>query len=475
MRAQKPAGRYRHRLDRISVPEALKPARTWQLTEDRPNKRQIVECPDDMHCVWSFDDGYRIKHLNTVMAFLRESKILRNCLHDVDQFLGFEVLSLRDPDNQPHTAIEFRNDLLIQIRGRANSALQQKYHPYLLAYLTNRGVPESEIIARLGLIYFNGEAHLDIDHCVQAFSNWVMALQYPNEIPFMHQKKIREFPNIYARYGKSARPKTREVVISHFKPRRRFLWNRLASDKRVPGDVQVLHPKLPGALYHLARYDAAPQDTVEYVYRKAIRQLLDRAASDANSVCGVGAQNKIFSNESFGDLLAKTGMFETYHETRERIRNAKLAASLASTKKLVRELRRRDLNDVSRDWITRVLNEVYPRLKGQLLSDELVLWNLGGCLVLNNLLSERGNLFREVTVRKRFREIKRHTGFFGGRHGLPGYFHCQHHERLFRSPLPHLLKQLKAIHPRHQPIADNKIVIKLATAKTLPSHFAVFR
>ncbi|MEC7395676.1 MAG: hypothetical protein VX639_00785, partial [Pseudomonadota bacterium] len=58
------------------------------------------------------------------------------------------------------------------------------------------------------------------------------------------------------------------------------------------------------------------------------------------------------------DLLAATGMFETHHETRELIRDAKLAAIRASTKKLVRELRRRDLNDVRRDRITRVLNEV---------------------------------------------------------------------------------------------------------------------
>ena len=94
--------------------------------------------------------------------------------------------------------------------GFANSALRQKYHPYLLAYLTDRGVPESEIIARLGLIDFNGEAHLDIDHCVQTFSNWVMTLQYPDEVPFMHHKTIREFLNIYARYGKSARPKPRK-------------------------------------------------------------------------------------------------------------------------------------------------------------------------------------------------------------------------------------------------------------------------
>ncbi|MEC8198127.1 MAG: hypothetical protein VX085_01025, partial [Pseudomonadota bacterium] len=70
-----------------------------------------------------------------------------------------------------------------------------------------------------------------------------------------------------------------EVVISHFKPRRRFLPNRLASEKRVPGDVQVVHPKVPGALYVPARYDAVPQKTIEYVYRKAICDLLDRAAS----------------------------------------------------------------------------------------------------------------------------------------------------------------------------------------------------
>lgn len=207
MRDQKPTDRYRHRLNRISVPEL---ARACQLTEDRRNERQIVECPDDMHCVWSFDDGYRIRHLDTVTAFLRGSTLLRICLHDVNWFIGSEVLSLREPGNQPHAAIEFRNDPLILVRGFANSALRQMYHPYLLAYLTDRGVPESEIISRLALIDFNGEAHLDIDHCVQTFSNWVMALQCPDEKPFMHHKTIREFLNIYKRYGKSARPKTKK-------------------------------------------------------------------------------------------------------------------------------------------------------------------------------------------------------------------------------------------------------------------------
>ena len=84
------------------------------------------------------------------------------------------------------------------------------YHPYLLAYLTDRGVPESEIISRLALIDFNGEAHLDIYYSVQTFSNWGMALQYPDEKPFMHHKTIREFLNIYTRYGNSARPRTKK-------------------------------------------------------------------------------------------------------------------------------------------------------------------------------------------------------------------------------------------------------------------------
>ena len=163
-----------------------------------------------MHCVWSFDDGYRIKHLHTVTAFLRDSKVRRNCLHNLNRFLESEVLSLRDPDDQPHAAIEFRKDLLILVRGFANSALRQKYYPLLLACLTDRGVPESEIIARLGLIDFNDEAHLDIDHCVQTFSKWLMTLQYPDENPFMHHKTVRKFLNIYARYRKSARPKTQK-------------------------------------------------------------------------------------------------------------------------------------------------------------------------------------------------------------------------------------------------------------------------
>ena len=276
MRDQKPTDRYRHRLNRISVPEL---ARACQLTEDRRNERQIVECPDDMHCVWSFDDGYRIRHLDTVTAFLRGSTLLRICLHDVNWFIGSEVLSLREPGNQPHAAIEFRNDPLILVRGFANSALRQMYHPYLLAYLTDRGVPESEIISRLALIDFNGEAHLDIDHCVQIF------FKLGDGSPMSGRKAVYASQNDsrVSQYLQAVRKvgtaENQEVVISHFKPRRRFLRNRLASKKRVPGDVQVFRPKLPGALYNLARYNAVPQKTIEYIYRKAICHLLDRAAS----------------------------------------------------------------------------------------------------------------------------------------------------------------------------------------------------
>ena len=167
------------------------------------------------------------------------------------------------------------------MRGLANSALRQKYYPLLLACLTDRGVPESEIIARLGLIDFNDEAHLDIDHCVQTFSKWLMTLQYPDENPFMHHKTVRKFLNIYARYRKSARPKTQGVVISHFKPRRRFLGTGWQV-RNVSGDVQVFCPKLPGRPYNLARYNAVPEPS--NTHRKAICHLLDRAASDQ---CGL--------------------------------------------------------------------------------------------------------------------------------------------------------------------------------------------
>ena len=122
--------------------------------------------------------------------------------------------------------------------------------------------------------------------------------------------QVSQYLRAVQKVGTAENPRSRHFTLQTKTP---VSPNRLASDKRVPGDVQVFHPKLPGALCHLARYDAVPQETVEYVYRKAIRQLLDRAASDANAVFGVGTQNKIFSNESFGDLLATTGMFETYH------------------------------------------------------------------------------------------------------------------------------------------------------------------
>ena len=58
------------------------------------------------------------------------------------------------------------------------------------------------------------------------------------------------------------------------------------------------------------------------------------------------------------------------------------------------------LNDVRHDRITRVLNEVYPRLKEQLLSDRSA-QNLGAALFSIICLAS-AEIFREVTVRKGF-------------------------------------------------------------------------
>jgi len=373
MRALGPNHRHRRRLERISVAEAWHLAREWQMRAGRASPLKLPESPDDVEPAYLFDDQFRIVRLRRAAAFVREAKLLKNCLHDVDRFAAADVYTLRDGASKPHAAIEFVDGLLMRIKGSANSVPRPKYHPYLTAFLQSRGVPRSEIIARMHLIDFNGGTYPDIDRCCDAFLSWADSLPSPREIPFMRHPTIREFLNVFAKHGRNAEDGTRAAILGRFRPRGTGWRLRAAPDGLLPGALQIHCPQFPAALLHLARYDALPRKTVVRIYRDAISGILEQAGRRRDRLFDLQARNGILTPETFADLLAATGLGEAYEKARRHAKAWKIDALGAEHARLSRKLQRQDLGGAERLRIRHTIETVYPALVERLRDDIFIL------------------------------------------------------------------------------------------------------
>ena len=215
MRAQKPADRYRRWLNRISVPEL---AQAWPLTEDRRNERQIVKCPDDMHCFWSFDDGYRIKHLDTVTEFLRESYLFRICLHDVNCFLGSEVLSLRSGQSAARGNLIPKRpiDPIAGVRKRRTAANVSSLSPRLSHGSRRAGIRNHRTACSDRFQRRSASRYLLF--CPDFFKLGDGSPISGRKAVYASQNDSRVSQYLHA-VRKFGTAENQEVVISHFKPR----------------------------------------------------------------------------------------------------------------------------------------------------------------------------------------------------------------------------------------------------------------
>ena len=289
---------------------------------------------DSPNSTFSFADGCRIVLLTNIAEYLRESALMRNCLNDLDRFAASEIYSFRDASNQPHANIEIRDGLLIQISGPENGSVATRYHPHLHSFLAESGIPKSDITARLGFIEFNGRAFPNLEECVEAFAGWAEIETTPKDLAFMHHPTIREFLNIFARHGRSAKEPTRDIVQSLFTPPLNA-W-RVGAETAVylPGNIQIQRPRLASALYHLTRYGAVPRAAHDNVFHNAILDITARAIREPRVVYDLSAENKILTPEIFADLLAATATTEAYDQARDITQTIKLQAVLSAQENL---------------------------------------------------------------------------------------------------------------------------------------------
>ena len=289
---------------------------------------------DSPNSIFSFADGCRVVLLTNIAEYLRESALMQNCLNDLDRFAASEVYSFRDAADEPHANIEIRDGLLIQIGGPENGVVVERFHPHLHLFLAERGIPKSDITTRLGFIEFDGRAFPNLEECVEAFAGWANIETTPKDLPFMRHPTIREFLNIFARHGRSAKEPTRDIVQSLFTPRCKAWRVRTETTELLPGDIQVQRPQLASALYHLTRYGAVPRAAHDSVFRSAILDITAHALREPRVVYDLSAENKILTPEIFADLLAATATTEAYDQARDITRTIKLQAVLSAQENL---------------------------------------------------------------------------------------------------------------------------------------------
>lgn len=317
--------RHRRRLDRISVPDAIKLAQRWRITDNARKVSALPESANDLSIQHVFEDGFRIVRLNSDKALSNEAQAMKNCLHDSERFAASEIFSLRDQSNKSLATIEIRNGLLIQVKGRANSILTPQHHPYLRSFLENRGIPSSDISSRLNLFTLNGKTYGSLTDCVHAFSSWADE-QDLSSLPFMRHPTIREFLNIFARFGRDADEELRAIVVSYFRPDSLTWRHHEVTKLPAPLSIRICQPQFPGALFHLSRYGAVPREVVVDTYRNAISALLDHAIETPTNFYDIAARNPILSPEVFDDILRRTETEKRFDEVRHRLREIKRPA-----------------------------------------------------------------------------------------------------------------------------------------------------
>ena len=97
----------------------------------------IVETEQDIEVVKEWDTGFKLVKLVGKAAFQREGKLMSHCVGSYVAKTDTEILSLRDPSNNPHCTIEITNkgNNLQQIKGKGNGCIHPKYIRYVLDIL----------------------------------------------------------------------------------------------------------------------------------------------------------------------------------------------------------------------------------------------------------------------------------------------------------------------------------------------------
>lgn len=156
------------RLDRLTVPEALKQADAW--TQALLKKKDLEITEGGEKTIKQYPDGYSWREMASEAALGREGKLMGHCVGGYWKNVAsgeVSIWSLRDPNNQPHCTVELHPgaQFVRQIKGKQNASVVKKYHGYVKDLLNDKlagwEVDSSEL-GNAGMFYLEKKVR-DVD------------------------------------------------------------------------------------------------------------------------------------------------------------------------------------------------------------------------------------------------------------------------------------------------------------------------
>jgi hypothetical protein len=126
----------------LSVSDAIEKSIQW--TEQLSKRASDEETLDDIRIAYK-DGSFTWVELLSKKALEKETKYMSHCVGDYKQgYLerirngDIEIYSLRDPSNKPHVTLTVdkdRNNIIDELSGKGNQAIDPKYIPYVKKFL----------------------------------------------------------------------------------------------------------------------------------------------------------------------------------------------------------------------------------------------------------------------------------------------------------------------------------------------------
>ena len=84
--------------------------------------------------IMNFGNGYTIQELDGDECKNEEGPLMKHCVRNYN-YTKSNLYSLRDSENRPHVTIEVDNNIVRQIKGKANGPVSNQYVPYIEKFL----------------------------------------------------------------------------------------------------------------------------------------------------------------------------------------------------------------------------------------------------------------------------------------------------------------------------------------------------
>lgn len=160
--------RGKKRFDRMTFEEAEKQTNKWS----KWLKKRISEGDDPEHVkeLFLLKNNWKAVSLHSAKALSYEGSVMQHCVgggsyNDRVFDNRISIISLRDENDNPHATIEInnKNNTIVQIQGKNNKALNQKYVSILVDYIKKSKIPFENInkhsLDKNQLITFNNKIY----------------------------------------------------------------------------------------------------------------------------------------------------------------------------------------------------------------------------------------------------------------------------------------------------------------------------